>query len=178
VGVRVVKIQAAALVMSAVSAIAPVLAAEGQTTPDTSVCSAAAMTPARNFLLRDVDNRKWTFSSTRGKVVLVDFWATWCVPCKVEIPAFVDMYARYKSQGLEIVGISMDAELPAIKAFAAEYKMTYPILVGAGADGVTRAWGVEGLPTTLVITRDGKICQRFSGQTSPERFEDIIKRLL
>lgn len=146
---------------------------------DTTACSGAgAMKPARNFLLRDMDNRKWTFSSTKGKVVLIDFWATWCVPCKVEIPEFVDMYARYKEKGLEVVGVSMDTDLAAIKSFAAEHKMNYPVLIGAGADGVSRTWGVDGLPTTVLVTRDGKVCRKFVGQTAREQFEEIIRKLL
>jgi peroxiredoxin len=162
------------------NALVPTVASErSSAVADTSACTAAdAMSSARNFVLRDVDNRKWTFSSTRGKVVLIDFWATWCVPCKVEIPAFVDMYARHKDKGLEIVGVSMDTELSAIKSFAAEFKMTYPILIGAGAEGVIRAWGVEGLPTTAIVTRDGKVCRKFAGQAATQEIEAIIKRLL
>jgi peroxiredoxin len=149
------------------------------TAADTSACSPATGLPrARNFLLRDIDNRKWSFAATHGKVVLIDFWATWCVPCKVEIPEFVEMYSRYKTMGLEIVGVSMDTDLAAIKSFTAEHKVTYPILVGAGADGVTRAWGIEGLPTTLLVTRDGLICRKFAGQTAKEQFEAVIRKLL
>lgn len=134
---------------------------------------------ARNFVLRDVDNRKWTFGpATKGKVVLVDFWATWCAPCKVEIPGFVDLHRRYKAAGLEVVGVSMDTDLAAIKSFAAEFGVTYPILIGAGADGVTRAWGVEGLPTTVLVTREGKVCRTFVGQTPKEEFEALVGRLL
>jgi peroxiredoxin len=146
---------------------------------DTSTCSAAGNLPrARNFLLRDMDSRKWSFSSTHGKVVLIDFWATWCAPCKVEIPGFVDIYSRYKSMGLEVVGVSMDTDLAAIKSFAAEHKVSYPILVGAGADGVIRAWGVEGIPTTVVVTRDGLVCRKFAGETPKEQFEEIVRKLL
>lgn len=143
-----------------------------------SVCDASVSSPARNFVLRDMDNRKWTFGSTKGKVVLVDFWATWCGPCKVEIPAFVEMYGRYKSQGFEVVGVSMDTDLAAIRTFAGEHAISYPILIGAGADGVTRAWGVSGLPTTVIIGRDGRVCRRFVGQAPREEFENTIRELL
>jgi cytochrome c biogenesis protein CcmG/thiol:disulfide interchange protein DsbE len=135
---------------------------------ETAGCAGDTATKARNFLLRDIDNRKWVFSSTKGKVVLVDFWATWCGPCKVEIPEFVDMYSRYKDKGLEVVGVAMDAE----------YKMNYPILIGAGADGVLRAWGVSGLPTTFIVSRDGMVCRRFVGQATREDVEETIKSLL
>ncbi len=142
-----------------------------------SACS--ARTPAaRNFVLRDVDNHKWTFASTKGKVVLLDFWATWCAPCKVEIPGFVELYGRYKSAGLEVVGVSMDTDLPAIRAFAEEHRIDYPILIGAGADGVTRAFAVAGLPTTVLITRDGRVCRTFVGGTPKAEFEAVIAELL
>jgi cytochrome c biogenesis protein CcmG/thiol:disulfide interchange protein DsbE len=174
------RLRPAAMIASLFAASTLVLASQvRQPAVDTSACTGTdAMKPARNFLLRDIDNRKWTFSSTKGKVVLIDFWATWCVPCKVEIPEFVDMYARYREQGLEVVGVSMDTDLGAIKSFAGEHKMNYPILIGAGADGVSRAWGVSGLPTTVVVARDGKICRKFVGQTAREQFEDVIKKLL
>jgi peroxiredoxin len=146
---------------------------------DPPVCNAAEpMTPARDFLLRDLDNRKWTMSSTRGKVVLVDFWATWCAPCKVEVPGFVDLYTRYKDKGLEILGVSMDTDLEAMRSFVAEYRVTYPILNGARADRVTRDWGVESVPTTVLVTRDGKVCHKFVGQTAKEQFEEFIRKLL
>ena len=145
---------------------------------ETSACSDAGATKARNFLLRDIDNRKWTFASTKGKVVLLDFWATWCGPCKVEIPQFVEMYSQYKDKGLEVVGVSMDTSLDTIKSFAAEHKMNYPILIGAGADGVMRAWNVSGLPTTFIVSRDGLVCRKFVGQAAREEVEALIKSLL
>lgn len=146
---------------------------------DTSACGGpGAMKPARDFLLRDADNRKWRLSATRGKVVLIDFWATWCGPCKVEIPGFVELYARYRDQGFEVVGVSMDTDLGAIKSFAVEHKMNYPILIGAGADGIIRAWEVVGLPTTVLVSRDGRVCRRFVGQTPKEQFEELIRNLL
>ncbi len=148
-------------------------------TPLRAAPACSASTPAaRNFVLRDVDNHKWTFASTKGKVVLLDFWATWCAPCKIEIPGFVEMYDRYKADGFEVVGVSMDTDLPGIKAFAGEHRINYPILIGAGADGVSRAFDVEGLPTTVLVTRDGRICRTFVGETSKAQFEDVITQLL
>ena len=167
-------LRTAVYLLCVAAALAPAMAFDGLPA-DPATC-ASPMPSARNFLLRDLDNQKWTFSSTRGKVVLVDFWATWCVPCKVEIPAFVDLYARYKANGLEVVGISMDTDPAAMKSFAAEYKMTYPIL--RGTDNVTRTWGVEGLPTTVLVGRDGKVCRKFVGQTPLEQFEQLVKSLL
>jgi thiol-disulfide isomerase/thioredoxin len=112
-------------------------------------------------------------------VILLDFWATWCGPCKVEIPGFVEMQNTYGPKGFQVIGISIDDKADQLKPFAAEYKMNYPVLQGLGRDDVTDALGpILGLPTTLIIGRDGRICAAHAGMTSKETFENQIKELL
>jgi peroxiredoxin len=132
-----------------------------------------------NFTMKDVNGNDVKLSSYKGKVILLDFWATWCGPCKLEIPWFIEFQQKYKDRGFTVIGISSDDELAALKPFVAEYKMNYPVLQGLGRDDVHEAFGpVWGLPTTLVIGRDGKICRKHMGLAPKAEFEKDILGLL
>lgn len=113
--------------------------------------------PAADFTLRDANGSAVKLSDYRGKVVLLNFWATWCGPCTLEIPWFVEFEREYKTQGLAIVGVSMDEEgWTAIKPYVAEHKMNYRVLLGD--DSVSQLYGgVDSLPTTFIIDRAGKV---------------------
>jgi len=113
--------------------------------------------PAADFTLRDANGSAVKLSDYRGKVVLLNFWATWCGPCTLEIPWFVEFEREYKTQGLAIVGVSMDEEgWNAIKPYVAEHKMNYRVLLGD--DSVSQLYGgVDSLPTTFIIDRAGKV---------------------
>jgi peroxiredoxin len=115
----------------------------------------------------------------RGKVVLLDFWATWCAPCKIEIPGFVDMYTKYGPLGFVVLGVSIDDPVAKLKPFAAQFKMNYPVLVGLGRDDVKDAFGpIVGYPTSFLIGRDGRICTQHTGLAPKEEFEREIKALI
>jgi len=132
-----------------------------------------------NFTLKDVNEKEITLASYKGKVILLDFWATWCGPCKIEIPGFVEMQNAYGPKGFQVIGISIDDRADQLKPFVDEYKMNYPVLQGLGRDDVTDAFGpVFGLPTTLIISRDGRICASHAGMTAKETFETQIRELL
>ena len=112
-------------------------------------------------------------------MILLDFWATWCGPCKVEIPYFIDLYTTYQEQGLQVLGFDVDDEIPALTAYAERMGMNYPILIGAGRDDVLEAYGpMVGLPTTVIIGRDGNVCTSHTGLTEKAVFEEAIKALL
>jgi peroxiredoxin len=132
-----------------------------------------------NFTLKDMHDKEVSLASYKGKVLLLDFWATWCGPCKVEIPGFIEMQNAYGPQGFQVVGISIDDRPDQLRPFAEEMKVNYPLLQGLGRDDVTEAFGpIFGVPTTLIISRDGRICATHSGMTAKETFESQIKELL
>lgn len=117
--------------------------------------------------------------SGKGKVVMIDFWATWCGPCKVEIPIFNELYAQYKDQGLVILGVSVDDDEPTLKEFVKQTPMTYPVLLAAGQEEFLEAAGpVYGYPTSFFIDRSGAVCGKHIGIGTKESFEASIKPLL
>jgi len=142
------------------------------------VCPANAKNANLNLGLKDINGKPATLSDYKGKVVLLDFWATWCPPCKKEIPGFIELYNSYKSRGLVVVGVSMDEEISDVKKFAKQIGMNYPILIGYGRDDeLEKAFGTLPLPTAFVISRDGKICAKHDGLTPKEQFEREISSL-
>jgi peroxiredoxin len=134
--------------------------------------------PAANFTLLDSNGAKVTLASLKGKVVLLNFWATWCGPCQVEIPWFVDFNKTYKARGLAIVGVSMDEDgWKSVKPYLAAKKIDYPIVVGT--EDIAKAYGgVDSLPSTFIIDRDGKIAFSHSGLVGKDTYETEIRSLL
>jgi peroxiredoxin len=134
-----------------------------------------------NFTLKDVNNKDVKLSDFKGKVILLDFWATWCGPCKIEIPWFIEFHNKYAKDGLVVVGVSVDDTPDKLKPFVTQYKMNYTVLQGLNHDDfVDDAYGpMFGIPTTFVIGRDGKICMKHVGMsTNKDGFEREIKGLL
>jgi len=142
-------------------------------------CPANAKPANLNFTLKDLNNKDVKLSSFKGKVILLDFWATWCGPCKIEIPWFIEFQNKYKQQGLEVIGVVTEDTLEKAKPFAAQWKMNYTILQGNERDDVDDAFGpMYGLPVTVLISRDGKICGKHIGLSGKDVFEREIKSLL
>ncbi len=132
-----------------------------------------------NFTMKDMNNKNVRLSDYKGKVILLDFWATWCGPCKVEIPWFVEFQQKYGATGLQVVGVSVDDTVDKLKPYVAQFKMNYPVLQGLNHDDVQDAYGpMWGIPVTAVISRDGKICAKHTGMGSKQSFESEIKALL
>ncbi|MFN8060621.1 MAG: TlpA disulfide reductase family protein [Vicinamibacterales bacterium] len=135
--------------------------------------------PAKDFTLKDVAGKDVKLSDLKGKVVVLNFWATWCGPCKVEIPAFVELQDKYRGQGVVFLGLSVDDPVEKLKPFVDQYKINYPILLGDGHDDVQEAFGpIYGIPVTILIGRDGKICRRHMGIAAKEQVERDIKGML
>jgi thiol-disulfide isomerase/thioredoxin len=147
----------------------------GVGTSEHSPASALALAP--NFSLLDVSGQRLELSSYRGKVVLLDFWATWCDPCREEIPHFVELQEKYRDQGLQIIGVSMDDGPEPVRDFSRQFKMNYPVVMGTAKTGELYG-GILGLPIAFLIGRDGRIRARHIGAADSSVFEKEIVDLL
>lgn len=155
------------------------IASGAESSAASDVCPADARTANLDFTVKDLNGSNVSLASFKGKVIVLDFWATWCAPCKAEIPGFVELQDAYGSQGLQMIGVSVDDKVETLRPFASEFKMNYPVLVGLGRDDLQDAYGpLWGIPTTFVINREGKICKKHSGLVGKDRYEKDIKALL
>lgn len=131
---------------------------------------------APELSLTDLGGKKLELSSYRGKVVILDFWATWCELCRTEIPRFVDLQNKYRDRGLQIIGISLDDDPKPVRSFYQQFNMNYPVAVG-DANVAERYGGILGLPVSFVIDRDGRICAKHAGEVAPSLVENEIQSL-
>lgn len=135
-------------------------------------------TPAPDFTLESLDGKSTKLSDFRGKAVLLNFWATWCGPCKIETPWLVELQQQYAGQGLQVVGVAMDdSGKDEIAKFAKDMGMNYPVLIGKEAVGDAYG-GVPALPESFFIGRDGKITGKIMGIDSKSVIEEEIKKAL
>ncbi len=150
-------------------------AANGRGTPACKADTAANL----DFTLKDMNGASVKLADFKGKVILVNFWATWCPPCKAEIPGFIELYDQYKDQGLVILGVSGDDDPETLKAFASEWKINYPMIVGRDEQALLDSYGpIYGYPISVLVGRDGAVCGRHVGPATKEEFEREIKALL
>ena len=142
-------------------------------------CDADSKPAPLDYQLRDVNGDEVNLVDLKGKVILLNFWATWCGPCKVEIPWFVEFQEKHRDDGLVVLGLSVDDTPEQIKPFMAEYNVNYPMLVGLGREDFQEAYGpVWGLPVTFFIDRDGTLCRTHIGIATKEEFEEDLAALL
>ena len=134
--------------------------------------------PAKDFSLKDLSLKKVSLSEFRGKVVLLNFFATWCPPCRLEIPELVKIYQQNKNRGLVVLGVSLDKDAVPfmLKTFVKEMKITYPVLMGT--EEVADSYLITGVPVTVVITKEGTVHKRFEGLASPDQLDKALKDLL
>ncbi len=125
-----------------------------------------------NFTLTDLRGKTWTLRDLRGKVVLVNFWATWCPPCRKEMPDLEILYRRFGPQGLVILGIS-DEEAAKVKPFVEQQKVTYPVLLDPGRR-VNELFQIEGIPKTFIYDREGKIVAQSIDMRTQKQFLEML----
>ncbi len=132
---------------------------------------------APDFVLSLINGNKLKLSENIGKIIILNFWATWCPPCRLEIPDFVSLYQEYKDKGLVIIGVSVDNNVGTVREFIQQNNVDYP--VGMADRKVLQDYGgITGIPTTFIIDKKGDIVQKFIGYRPKEVFESEIKRLL
>jgi thiol-disulfide isomerase/thioredoxin len=132
---------------------------------------------APDFNLTDINGAKLALSDYQGKVVLLDFWATWCGPCRIEIPEFVQMEQKYRDQGFAILGVAMQDTPDSVGKFYQQFHLNYPVAMG-NSQLAALYGGIFGLPTSFLIGRDGRIYSQHSGTTGADVFQDEIQQLL
>jgi peroxiredoxin len=142
-----------------------------------STKSFSAQRIAPDFTLPQLSGEPLTLSNYRGKVVLLDFWATWCEPCRVETPFLVALQNKYRDQGLQIIGVSMDDTADPVPGFYQQFKMNYPVVMGNAKIGEEYG-GVLGLPIAFLIDREGRIQKKHIGATDASVFEKEVTALL
>lgn len=137
--------------------------------------SSSPVATAPDFTLNDAEGRPWRLSDLRGKVVLLNFWATWCNPCRVEVPWFIEFERSYRDRGVAVVGVSLDEDgWDSVTPFLARHGVNYRVLIGN--DAVAGLFGgVQSLPATFIIGRDGRIQATHIGLASREVYEDEIR---
>ncbi len=133
---------------------------------------------APNFRLTDLSGRPLELSSFKGKVVLIDFWATWCPPCRKMIPHLKELRSAYQGRGFEVIGISVGEDAGTVKSFAKSNGMSYPIAVSSDGQTEQAYGGIRGIPTTFLIDKQGRIAQKYVGYHDKASLETEIKKLL
>jgi peroxiredoxin len=132
-----------------------------------------------NFSFKDINGKKVALSDFKGKVILLDFWATWCIPCKKEIPGFIELQKKFGDRGLQIIGLSVDDPLKLAKEYATSMKMNYPVLLAEGKEDILKAYDpIPSIPVSVIIDRAGRIVARHLGIAEMDVFEKEIVPLL
>ena len=132
-----------------------------------------------NFTLKDMSGKDVRLADLKGHPILLNFWATWCGPCRAETPELVALAAKYRDQGLVILGVSFDDTPEQMRRFADEFKVNYPLLVGRDHEDFGVAYGLgEGIPLSIFIRRDGSVMGRILGIGAPSWLEKQVQALL
>jgi peroxiredoxin len=145
---------------------------------------AASVTPAKArrktpaFVLSDANGSPVRLSNYKGKVVVIDFWATWCTGCKVEIPWFMEFQEKYKSRGLSTIGVAMDEEgWEKVRPYIKEHPFNYPVVAGDAA-ALAKTFNITGLPLTILIDRNGRIVDAHAGVVDKDAWEQEVRAVL
>lgn len=131
---------------------------------------------APNFAVTDMNGKELTLENMRGKGVFLNFWGTWCEPCEKEMPYMNELYDTYKKKGVEIVALNADETEIAVKNFAGQYGLNFPIAIDKGQE-ILNTYGVSPLPTSFLIDKDGNVIKKITGTQTKEQIEEHLKEI-
>ena len=147
--------------------------------PPGGVCDAAPQDAPLDFVLKDLNDNPVSLARYSGNVIVLNFWATWCTPCRIEVPRLIKLQDQFRAKGLTVVGLSMDTELQKVRDYAQRTGINYPILVIGTDHAIEKAYApIWGVPSTVLIRRNGLICRRQMAFVSDRDFENRIRGLL
>ena len=146
-------------------------------TPIASAADSLIHKPAPTFARTSLDHKQLDLRAYRGKVILLNFWATWCAPCQLEMPHFVAWQTQYGALGLQVIGISMDDDPALVRNLYQKLHLNYPVAMGDAKLGKLYG-GVLGLPVTFLIDRNGEVQAEFQGETNLDKLESTFRPLL
>ena len=164
--------------MKVVSVVLSMVLLSSSSGASATITPAKARKKAPTFVLSDANGSPVRLTDYKGKVVVLDFWATWCTGCKVEIPWFMEFQAKYKSQGLETIGLAMDDEgWKKVRPYIEEHPFNYPIVAGDPA-ALAKTFNITGLPLTILIDRGGRIVDVHAGMVDKDAWEQEVRSVL
>ena len=133
---------------------------------------------ANDFTLLDLDKNEVSLSDYKGKIVLINFWATWCPPCRLEIPGFIEVNNLYKDKNVQFIGVSVDTDIKALKDFVEDYGINYPTLIDGTIDNISPVWGIRAIPTTFILNENGIVMFRNVGMMTKDQLIKVLEGLL
>jgi thiol-disulfide isomerase/thioredoxin len=131
-----------------------------------------------NFTLLDLDKNEVSLSDFQGKIVVLNFWATWCPPCRDEIPDFIEVNNLYKDKDVQIIGVSIDTDMKALEDFVEEFGINYPTWVDGTIDHVGPEWGIRAIPTTFILDKNGEVMFKNVGRMTKDQLIEILEEVL
>jgi len=141
-------------------------------------CKKAPLIDTNDFTLLDLEGEEVSLSDFEGKIVVLNFWATWCPPCRAEIPDFIEICKLYEDKDVQFVGVSVDKSVEDLKKFVNDFNINYPILIDNTIDNVSPRWNISGIPTTFILSKNGEVLSFNVGMMTRDQLVKAIEDAL